>query len=375
MLQPPSCIGVPLFIALSALVGSCTAHPQPLSQQQSAGSQAQTPNQPQAASPSSSDTSASAASPTSAANGDRQYVNIPTSTIVSIGVGFVAFSSVVLMALLLMRVLRLRKIAAARGMSFRVVWRNEGGFWGFWTSFSGSDAELLGVGGGGHWGMRVIRDRLKEAEMEKMRPLMWESEWYNDVHKNEGEMAGEPSTGIASMEEMDCPEFMPLSVRPSVRPPTPLPPPHTALASDPKPIHAASLPQLDLCVLIQFPSATPYDPKSEELPELIIGRTTLLPIISSITSPLPTTNPNPPQDATHEPKSHMRQGNGGTRQEEAEAEIASRLAEGKDKGRKGEIQQIEYADTSHLTNIVGGEAVRRRAEWRMVKGHWAIEGL
>ncbi|OCF36971.1 hypothetical protein I316_01569 [Kwoniella heveanensis BCC8398] len=364
-----------VLTAVSILIGGCTAHPQP--QQQSAQSQAQGPAQPQAASPSSSSVSASAstssASGGSSSSGERQYVNIPTSTIVSIGVGFVAFSSAVLFALLLLRVFRLRKIAAARGTTFSVVWRNEGGFWGFWTSFGGSDAELVGIGAGGHagWGMRVIRDRLREAELEKMKPVMWESEWYDDDNNGsggKGNTSNADSSPIGAL-ALDIANLKPLAVLTSTVPPTPPPPPPIlALPSEPKPkpirpISASSLPTLDLCVLIQLPSPTLYDPALEELPELVIGRTTLLPLIS------PTTQKNL-DPAPQNTRSYAQMENGHSR-EEVEVEIGSRLEYETKKDEKGEIQQIEYAGDPH---VLEGTA-RRRAEWKLVRGQWTIEGL
>ncbi|WVQ99185.1 hypothetical protein IAU59_006317 [Kwoniella sp. CBS 9459] len=365
-----STAGLLLAITLFALIQPCSAWPQ----QQSAQSQAQGPSQPQADSPSSSSSLSSststAPSASSTSNGQRQYVNIPTSTIVSIGVGFVAFSSAVVIALLIMRVLRIRKVAIARGVRFKVVWRSEGGFWGFWTSFAGSDAEMVGVGGGGYggtgWGMRVMRERMREAEAEKMRPVMWESEW----HTQSDEIAKSNEHGEANEQicAMDDSQFKPLAIRSSTPPPLP------AQSSASKAVSAATLPTIDLCVLIRLPSLTPYDPAGEELPELVIGRTTLSPMITAAASDQ-LENP-----ATHGPRSPMR-----TTQAQAEMAIGSRLGTGagaealtEKQEEKGEIQQIEYAggeDTRAQPDAVGVGAVPRRAEWKMVKGHWVIEGI
>ena len=117
-------------------------------------------------------------------------VDIPTSTVVSIGLGFVAFAISILVALMLTRMLRVFRrsrdpVRNTRNETFRQMWRNEGGFWGFLTGLGGESA---GLGAGGIGGdiarMRRWAEFLRLMELEfgtrdQAKPLgktpeMWE---------------------------------------------------------------------------------------------------------------------------------------------------------------------------------------------------------
>lgn len=116
-------------------------------------------------------------------------VEIPTSTVVSIGLGFVAFALGCVCILLLIRVLRIhRSIRAARRRgqqtSFLETWRDEGGIWGFFTGLGG---EAIGGGGGMHLDLGRMRRmeellrRMEESGMEgsgvlRKKPELWEVE-------------------------------------------------------------------------------------------------------------------------------------------------------------------------------------------------------
>ncbi|WVR07252.1 hypothetical protein IAU60_004293 [Kwoniella sp. DSM 27419] len=249
---------------------------------------------------------------TNTSSSSSQYVEIPSSTIISIGLGFLAMGLGVLSLLLLFRLRRLRKLARQQGRTVRDLWRTEGGFWGFLTSLGGggAEAEMIGAGGRG-WGMRVIRLTGGDAGQA---PEMWEADWYDPDAKERSDQ-----------------EWAPLAVSTS-------PPPLTSYDKKSLP-----LPMVNISVLISMPSSTTWDPVtcSEELPELVIGSSTILPVREqSLTD--------------DEDKRSVDEMEGG-------------LAKA-----KGEITQIEYA--SDVSSFKAG--LSRRVEWtKDDSGQWTIDGL
>ncbi|WWC70443.1 uncharacterized protein I206_104394 [Kwoniella pini CBS 10737] len=203
---------------------------------------------------------------------DQGTITIPTSTVLSIGLGFLAFSMLILLFLLGFRANRIRRISKRTGKTFKETWTEQGGFWGFLTSFGENENNAFNqsfiIGGGGRtmhyeynlrrWGYLSTReeDNLNE---NKIKPEMWDYNWSNQINEkilNHPNLIEDPS------------EIQPISITPSRYP-------------DPSDKYLPN-PTLDLCVLIAFPSEVPYDPmKAEELPELIIGSATLLPTIVS----------------------------------------------------------------------------------------------
>ncbi|WWD17503.1 hypothetical protein CI109_101944 [Kwoniella shandongensis] len=222
---------------------------------------------------------------------------IPTSTIVAIGIGFVAFGISVILLLFIHRVLKVRRVARARGEPFSVVWEREGGFWGFLNSVGESSA----LGAGGVPSRRLARwDWSTENGKEIERPEMWEVSWYDQEEELKNPLAV-------------CPSSYP-DTKPKVPP----------------------LPTIDIAVLISLPSPTIPDP--EELPNLIVGTTSLIPIV-------------------HSPLSRVIS---------AESDQSDGMVEDK---LKGQVKEVEY-----VSSDTGG--VSRRANWaKSDKGQWYIEGI
>ncbi|WVW83651.1 hypothetical protein I302_105672 [Kwoniella bestiolae CBS 10118] len=246
-------------------------------------------------------------------------ITIPTSTVISIGLGFLAFSAFILLFLLSFRLNRIRKLAKRNGVPFKTQWRNEGGTWGWLTSFGDSDVNhtsLIGATGRTldynrylyRLYMGLEGDGAEEKDKEKVIPRMWDCDWFSGVGGNE------------QNEVLD----QPLSVTPS------------PLIINPSKSETPPPPALDICVLIALPSSRTIVPDQiEDLPELIIGSTTLLPTI--LTTPL--------------------------------NRVTSNTSVDQDKDKKLEIQQIEYSQSQD----------RKRAEWKLDeskgKGFWYIDGL
>lgn len=114
-------------------------------------------------------------------------VDIPSSTIVSIGLGFVGFALSVLFLLVSVRVFRTHRYVALerrRGnasITFRQHWRNQGGFFGFLTN-SGSETSTFGASYITS-DMEHIRRMIEEREwrakgfsIKLERPQLWEAE-------------------------------------------------------------------------------------------------------------------------------------------------------------------------------------------------------
>jgi hypothetical protein len=116
----------------------------------------------------------------------QQITSIPTSTVVAIGGGFVAFAFCVFTFLSLIRVFRIfrqsRRVTPR--ISFRQAWRDDGGFWGFFSGMALASREtgnmLLGVGardlrGWGLW-EELRAWEIFEREKNMKNPEMWEVE-------------------------------------------------------------------------------------------------------------------------------------------------------------------------------------------------------
>ncbi|KAK8864198.1 hypothetical protein IAR55_001444 [Kwoniella newhampshirensis] len=228
---------------------------------------------------------------------------IPTSTIVAIGVGFVAFGFSVLILLFVLRIAKVRRISRERGEEFRVVWSREGGFWGFLNSMG----DTGGVGGGGIGGRRgIIRwDRNGEIAEVMKRPEMWEVSW-----RDEHELS------------------RPLAVCSST---SPQKPERTIGSND----RDSPLPTIDIAIFISLPSPNASD--SEALPNLIVGTTSLVPII-----------PSPLSRVVSE-----------------ESDRSDGAVESK---TKGQVTEVEYVSSP------GGSS--RRAKWeKSDTGQWHVEGI
>ncbi|WRT66137.1 uncharacterized protein IL334_003090 [Kwoniella shivajii] len=261
---------------------------------------------------------------------EQGSITIPTSTVLSIGLGFLAFAIGSLMLLCSIRMNRLRKQAKRMNKPFREIWEDEGGFWGFLTSFGddGNHNHTSFIGATGrslNYGLGTIRllpfgynmNDFEEIDNDenlakKKKPVLWDYDYKN---YNED-------------------DIQPVSITSSSMPTTDKVP--------------SPLPVLNLCVLISLPSETPLEQNTDpdELPQMIIGSTTLLPIITAEEIPKRVS-----QD------SHI---------------SSSSMTEGKlEKKGEAEIQQIEYAYGATGNGI----GIKKRAEWKGDTGSWYIEGL
>jgi hypothetical protein len=123
-------------------------------------------------------------------------VTIPTTTVVGIGAGFVAFALSLLGCLLLVRFLRLALRARREGIPVRQAWNDQGGVFGWLHGLGAQDRETDRIrrieeiersgywaGGGGWYSSEILRMRLwNEIRREGMkvkddlgeRPGMWE---------------------------------------------------------------------------------------------------------------------------------------------------------------------------------------------------------
>ncbi|WWC93946.1 hypothetical protein V866_000784 [Kwoniella sp. B9012] len=204
---------------------------------------------------------------TIAANDKSQWeqgtITIPSSTVISIGLGFLAFSLFILLFLLSFRVNRIRKLAKRQNKSFKRCWKDEGGLWSFFTSFGEGDGHaassaLIGATGRGldynRQLYRIYRELEGDSDNTKAKeiPKMWDCKWNEKVDEDQ---------------DLGDDKIQPLSVTPSAPPPS-----NTSKIYPP-------LPTLDMCVLITFPSES-TNQEDLDLPQLIIGTTTLLPTIT-----------------------------------------------------------------------------------------------
>jgi hypothetical protein len=144
--------------------------------------------------PSPTTTSPSPAS--SATHHVESGVTIPTTTVVGIGAGFVAFALSLLGSLLLVRFAKLALRARREGIPVRQAWNDQGGLFGWLHGFGARDRDTDRVrrieeiersgywaGGGGWYSSEILRMRLwNEIRREGMkvkddlgeRPGMWE---------------------------------------------------------------------------------------------------------------------------------------------------------------------------------------------------------
>ncbi|KAK6910342.1 hypothetical protein I204_03623 [Kwoniella mangroviensis CBS 8886] len=267
---------------------------------------------------------------TSAANDRSQWnqgtITIPTSTVISIGLGFLAFSLLILLFLLSFRVNRIRKLAKRQNKSFKRCWKDEGGLWSFFTSFGEGDGHaasstLIGATGRGldynRQLYRIYRELEGDSDNNKAKeiPKIWDCNWNENVDKNQ---------------DWGDDKIQPLSVTPSA-PPTS----NTSKTYPP-------LPTLDMCVLITFPSES-TNQADLDLPQMIIGTTTLLPTITI------------PDKVDPQPDFAL--SSSIVRNSEKEGLQVGQIT------KKVVIEHIEYS--------------RVRAEWKQddSKGVWYIDGL
>ena len=101
---------------------------------------------------------------------------LPSSTVISIGGGFVAFAVTVLTLLTIARVIRLarearRERSSGQGTTFRQLWNREGGFWGFITGLGGESAAggagFVDLGRHRRWEEMLLRERWMLARMNE----------------------------------------------------------------------------------------------------------------------------------------------------------------------------------------------------------------
>ena len=117
---------------------------------------------------------------------NRPQANIPSSTVVAIGGGFVSFALIILGSLTFIRMLRVARQAAGRraageAVTFKELWRIEGGFWGFITGLGGESA-VIGAGGRNEqqlrfaiWReIRMLETLIGEESKVPVEPIMWE---------------------------------------------------------------------------------------------------------------------------------------------------------------------------------------------------------
>ncbi|CAD6566915.1 MAG: hypothetical protein TREMPRED_003119 [Tremellales sp. Tagirdzhanova-0007] len=272
---------------------------------------------------------------------------LPTASVVSIGGGFVAFALTILVILSIVRISRLvtqarRERLAGQNTTFRQLWKRDGGFWGFFSGLGGESA----AGGAGftdlsrqrRWAEMVQRERWMtetmgiESEVED--PKLWE--------------VGVGEKGSHSEEQVDLGRIRPLAAITSERPG---PEPDASDESTLKP-HSLN-PTLSLSLLIELPSYHQHHSRSElgrkgevgarvsdeydELPELVIGSTTVIPFI------------RPPDPRLSVGDS-----------------VSAEAIDEKD---------VVYSDISHLESAVSSSVETRRAVWSRVGDGWIVEGL
>ncbi|WWC61635.1 uncharacterized protein I303_104219 [Kwoniella dejecticola CBS 10117] len=222
---------------------------------------------------------------------EQGTITIPTSTVLSIGLGFLAFSMIILCILLGFRLNRIRKLSKRNNRTFREEYRDQGGFWGWLTSFgeveNNAFSQSFLIGGGGRtmhyehnlrrWGLLHDPPGDGDDSVEnKIRPLIWDLDWAlppapapasASTSSNEQIGKNQKDEGYAEIpKEAEQGEIQPISITPSRIPDQ----------TD----KFLPRPTLDLSVLIALPSEIPYNPiNAEELPELIIGQAVLLPTI------------------------------------------------------------------------------------------------
>lgn len=306
-------------------------------------------------------------SPSPASSGTQHAqsgVTIPTTTVVGIGAGFVAFALSLLGCLLLVRFFKLALRARREGIPVRQAWNDQGGLFGWLHGFGAQDRETdrrrrieeiersgYWAGGGGWYSSEILRMRLwNEIRREGMkvkddlgeRPGMWEvglgeGTRQENVEELEDEKrldAYHVSLVISHVVRTihSCDRWFqsrldreliiqPLSIGPT------LIPFRTA--------QAPAQPIMRLSLLIALPtsaiSANPSN-EDEDLPELVIGSTLLTPT-------MPT----------------------------SDEMISPSTGQSKDNGEKVlEVAHLEYGSGS----LGGGRAV-----WIKKGDRWVIEGL
>ncbi|GFZ44189.1 hypothetical protein JCM24511_01910 [Saitozyma sp. JCM 24511] len=295
----------------------------------------------------------------------QSTVDIPSSTVVSIGLGFVAFAGGMVSILILLRMLRiyratLRARRAGQPATFRQLWREDGGLMGFIT---GLGAENTGIGAGGIADLvrvrRMLEERARILEGLGKVPAMWEVQVQQKGAQNAGKADSDRDGGSLGG-DTPVQAYDPLSIVASSPP---------SYADRAKPPESLPLPELTLSLLIALPSP-PITRKSlppaasaeantavtqpgsgsnadadafDDLPELVIGTTHLLPFIPDSSGGIAA----------------------GASAGSSEESVKVTLAKGKTKSDgDGSIVHAEWA---------GGE---RRARWEKAEmAKWRIEGI
>ncbi|KAI9639599.1 uncharacterized protein MKK02DRAFT_39920 [Dioszegia hungarica] len=286
-----------------------------------------------------SSTTSTAASPT--ASSRQVQVEIPSSTVIAIGLGFLAFVCLLVTTTLGTRLYRVRRRmladrAAGQPITFAQAWAREGGLFSFLTNIGNSG---LGVGAGATLVGGRGTDRLWGAShTEKEVPIIWDV----PIQEKAQEAAdGDDSFDPFALSSTASPRYIDRAT-----PATELPQPRFTLSilislpaqpTRPKPVNPSA----------SKPEGEDEEDEWAEIPEVLIGTTQICPMISNA----------PPEAAAG--------------------------AEEKKTSRTTERQKLERAETK-ASALDGGAAVQelgyvegsRPARWErydVIK--WRIEGM
>lgn len=131
-------------------------------------------------------------------------INIPTTTVVAIGFGFVSFALGVFCLLLSIRAIKLYRQARAsrwtdQPRTFRQVWRENGGVFGFFHGFNNA-GNSIALGGGGRGlgmyggvGIGLGMDEITRARLWNELGVYWDHDnrrWARVLHPGEGFVLG-----------------------------------------------------------------------------------------------------------------------------------------------------------------------------------------
>ena len=136
---------------------------------------------------------------------------IPASTVIGIGLGFVALTTSMLFSLIAYRMFRVyisvrrRRQAGDRGVTFRHEWRNAGGMFGFMSNLNrngpGDSALIVGAGGvemRRRVELSMLRERLRALNVPEMvQPLLWDHWVGKDEQGDEVDKVGQWDVSIA----------------------------------------------------------------------------------------------------------------------------------------------------------------------------------
>ncbi|ORX36883.1 hypothetical protein BD324DRAFT_681634 [Kockovaella imperatae] len=262
-------------------------------------------------------------------------INIPSSTVVAIGGGFVCLAFFIITGLFLLRATKMaaegrRRRAAGENITFREIWRRDGGMLGFVTGL-GADSALVGAGGRRDLSSSRAREEIRmwaywknQGELMKRLPKLWE-------------IGVEESGSMVGQDELSIKDCQPLGVIPS-QPPDDL--------DDECADYSRLDPTLSLSVLIILPAQqeTHRKPSDEwlDLPEMMIGTTRLVPYVVAGQA----TESNQPPGM-----------------------MESSLKEEKEALEDYAVPEL----SDHAAG--GGSSSEHRAGWRKKGKRWAIEGI